>query len=355
MSAPAGARAAPSTPRLASRSATWARVRLRSCCSSGDLARASGFAFSVFTAASSFFTTAPTRASPPRSRSASSSSSSSSSSGTSSSSSVRSSDAAYFARGASAISPPEGSFISATAPRTRSRARETAEASLDFPSVAERSANCFFAARARARSADEPEASIAPRCSSAWRMISRTVRPSEAVRSSEAGAAFAACEAWDAPPDAALSFFSTLRSVLITSASSLSSGVESTFALSLRYRDSSAAGEAASRSSSCAGSSSAASIWWRDGVRSRLRGASSSPIERFSAERRWRIAVSFDFSADDICDSWPSSFFRRSSSVRTVAASSRAAATAKAHARSSALIIFCRLGEGKASVAQGPA
>ena len=170
-------------------------------------------------------------------------------------------------------------------------------------------------------------------------MISRTVRPSEAVRSSEAGAAFAACE--DAPPDAALSFFSTLRSVLITSASSLSSGVESTFALSLRYRDSSAAGEAASRSSSCAGSSSAASIWWRDGVRSRLWGASSSPIERFSAERRWRIAVSFDFSADDICDSWPSSFFRRSSSVRTVAASSRAAATAKAHARSSALIIFC--------------
>ena len=57
----------------------------------------------------------------------------------------------------------------------------------------------------RARSADEPEASIAPRCSSAWRMISRTVRPSEAVRSSEAGAAFAAYEAWDAPPDAALS------------------------------------------------------------------------------------------------------------------------------------------------------
>ena len=341
MSAPAGGRAAPSTPRLASRSATWARVRLRSCCSSGDLASASGFAFSVFTAASSFFTTAPTRASPPRSRSASSSSSSSSSSsGTSSSSSVRSSDAAYFARGASAISPPEGSFISATAPRTRSRARETAEASLDFPRVAERSANCFFAARARARSADEPEASIAPRCSSAWRMISRTVRPSEAVRSSEAGAAFAACEAWDAPPDAALSFFSTLRSVLITSASSFSSGVESTFALSLRYRDSSAAGEAASRSSSCAGSSSVASIWWRDGVRSRLWGASSSPIERFSAERRWRIAVSFDFSADDICDSWPSSFFRRSSSVRTVAASSRAAATAKAHARSSALIIF---------------
>ena len=261
------ARAAPSTPRLASRSATWARVRLRSCCSSGDLARASGFAFSVFTAASSFFTTAPTRASPPRSRSASSSSSSSSSSGTSSSSSVRSSDAAYFARGASAISPPEGSFISATAPRTRSSARETAEASLDFPRVAERSANCFFA-RARARSADEPEASIAPRCSSAWRMISRTVRPSEAVRSSEAGAAFAACEAWDAPPDAALSFFSTLRSVLITSASSLSSGVESTFALSLRYRDSSAAGNCAPRSSSCAGSSSAASIWWRDGVRS---------------------------------------------------------------------------------------
>ena len=92
-------------------------------------------------------------------------------------------------------------------------------------------------------------------------MISRTVRPSEAVRSTRLRAAFAACEAWDAPPDAAFSFFSTLRSVLITSASSFSSGVESTFALSLRYRDSRrAAGEAASRSSSCAGSSSVASI-----------------------------------------------------------------------------------------------
>ena len=235
---------------------------LESCCSSGDLA-AVGLRLERFTAASSFFTTAPTRASPPRSRSASSSSSS---------------ELFLLLRalerrrvpGAAPRSRRRGSLISATR-RARARGRETAEASLGTEGRRE-VGDAASSRRARALGG-RAGGLLAP----GWPRDDLAHRaPVGGGALDEAGAAFAACE--DAPPDAA--GLLDMR-VLITSASSLSSGVESTFALSLGTAT--RRGGRRRRARARAPAPRPPRSGGAGGVRSRLWGASSSPIERFSA------------------------------------------------------------------------